>query len=399
MSNIQKFITYGMVINVFFVIYLFRIINNYQLLAILLMFSIFAVHLDQKHKNQYNIQLHWIYFIVALSISTLFSINPGESSKYLFMFFAITYISANIKRYGNYRNILVKLFVNLSIIEVIFVFLQYSFPSFINLINASILPPDIFESAMLLVSVGDNYSGIAGDLPNAMLFSSIVFIFGFLKFLIEKKKFYLLFMILGLISILLNGKRIAILIIAFSSLFIYYTFLKSQQKFSFKNFLPLIIILFLVSIVVLYTDFSQSLVEKNKVLIESGDVTNGREELNQRMFNIFLDNPILGVGPLATTTLTKGEFLGHNIYLMMLSECGILGLATLVYLLLRTLLKTIRTIYRGDNCLYIYMSLFIQIFFIIYGFTGNPIYGPIFLTTYILFAINENRNTYLPSRQ
>ena len=42
MSNIQKFITYGMVINVFFVIYLFRIINNYQLLAILLMFSIFG---------------------------------------------------------------------------------------------------------------------------------------------------------------------------------------------------------------------------------------------------------------------------------------------------------------------------------------------------------------------
>ena len=131
--------------------------------------------------------------------------------------------------------------------------------------------------------------------------------------------------------------------------------------------------------------------EKNTQLAESGDLSNGRADLNNQMLSIFKDHPMFGIGPFCTS-FYAGEYLGHNIYLTTLSENGILGFLCLVVLLFLNLKDTYCRFKDGDTSIYMYISIYIQIFFIIYGLTGNPLYGPQFLITYILFAINENRN-------
>ena len=112
------------------------------------------------------------------------------------------------------------------------------------------------------------------------------------------------------------------------------------------------------------------------------------------MLRIFEGNPILGIGPFCTS-LYAGEFLGHNIYLTTLSENGLIGLICLSVLLLLNIKDSFTRFKSGDHSVYMYVSIYIQIFFILYGFTGNPLYGSQFLITYIIFSINENRNSNL----
>lgn len=291
---------------------------------------------------------------------------------------------------------MLKWFFRLSFLHTIVVLLQYLVPNIINPIIAVTVTGEVAERAIQANILGGVCTGFAGEASFAMLYTSITFFLGFLYYLVENKKTYLIFVILGLVCTFLTAKRIAIAINVLAVITCYVLLINSNRINKKSNLIAVLFLLFVGVAVLNYTNLADMFTQKNEILLESGDITNGRAELNARMIQIFQDHMIFGIGPFCTLEYT-GEYLGHNIYLTTLSESGIIGFVALVVLLLLNFRDTMQRFRAGDDSVYMYVSLYIQLFFIIYGFTGNPLYGTQFLATYILFAINENRNRYIPS--
>ena len=94
----------------------------------------------------------------------------------------------------------------------------------------------------------------------------------------------------------------------------------------------------------------------------------------------------MGIGPLATNRY-YGAFLGHNIYFQTLCEMGIVGFIALCTLLIVGLNRKIQIIQSGRGTEFDLLSAFIQLFFIIYGFFGNPLFSYVFIIPYIMFVV------------
>lgn len=392
MRSCSKLILYGLIALVFIVAFFSRYINYYQAISVLSIPFLFAL------TQGLNVELgkRWYFYFVAITTTGLFGLNLGESTKFIFLFISIAVLSAAAKKEKDYRGIMMKWFFGLSVLHTVVVLLQYFMPNTINPIIAVMVSGEVAERAIQANMLGGVCTGFAGEASFAMLYTSITFFLGFLYYFVENKKIYLIFVIVGLICTLLTAKRIAIAINVLAVVFGYVLLVKSK-RIKQKNSLFSILFLLFVGIAVLsYTNLAEMFTQKNEMLLESGDLSNGRAELNAKMIQIFQDHMILGIGPYCTTQYT-GEYLGHNIYLTTLSECGILGFIALVVLLFLNFKDTLGRFLKGDDSIYMYTSLYIQLFFIIYGFTGNPLYGTQFLATYILFAINENRSRYIPS--
>lgn len=383
---------YGLVFVVFFASFLYRFVNFYHCMILLLVLLCFFLGTG----GSIRVQARWILYIIAVVLSSIVGIDLGESFKYVFLLFSITIVTAAAKTYPDYRMVMMRSFYIFSFFHSMLILTQHIAPTQFAPLIIEFVPSEVAERAILASVNGGVCTGLAGESAFAMLYSSITFYFGFIKYLNEKKRIYILTFVVGLISTLLTGKRIAVAI-NFVAVFVTYIMtMRSRQKSAINDTFIMIFFVVVIGSVMIYTDLGHILLEKNEALAESGDITNGRAELNERMLRIFNDNMLFGIGPFCTTKYS-GEYLGHNIYLTTLSENGLIGFLFFVVILLLNFIDSLRRFKSGDDSTYMYMSIFVQLFFIIYGFTGNPLYGTQFLTTYILFSYNENRNTYIPS--
>ena len=383
MGKCNKIVLFGLIIAVFFLSFLWRYINYYQFFGLLLLPWMFSI--------KGSLSKRWVLYSFTILFAAIVGFNVVESLKWFYMFVLITLYSTAAKETVGYRHIILESFFYCSIFHCFFIMLQYLKPEAAVIFIKILVPPEVAEISSIGAYLNSGVcTGVAGEAAFAMLYSSYVFFYGFIKYVSEKKKIYIPFILLGLVCILLNGKRIAIVINAVTAFVSYYLLIKSSKK-QVSNILTIGIVLAIIIGIVTYTDLGYIIMEKNSELAESGDLTNGRANLNAHMLKIFEDNPIAGIGPFCTS-MYAGEFLGHNIYLTTLSENGIIGFLGLSILLLLNLRDSFKKFRSGDHSIYLYVSIYIQIFFIIYGFTGNPLYGSQFLITYILFSINENRN-------
>lgn len=157
---------------------------------------------------------------------------------------------------------------------------------------------------------------------------------------------------------------------------------------------------------------TQVIIDKIQVLNENKDALNGRDKLWKESIEVFINNPLMGIG-IGAIKEVIGEY-SHNSYIQILAETGIVGAIIYVLAILTSVFITIRKaslILKKENLeqkMSIAMSLFLQGVFIMYSFTGNPLYGQYFLVPYMIAiamsnSINikeeneiENRNNYLP---
>ena len=112
----------------------------------------------------------------------------------------------------------------------------------------------------------------------------------------------------------------------------------------------------------------------------------GREELWEYAIKLFKSSPLIGVGD--QEFVKKFGTLPHNTYLQVLCERGIIGIILFIIPLIYCLFKTIRLCrnnQKSDIIHYLYFSLSIQLFYILYGFTGNTNND---LVGYIMYAIS-----------
>lgn len=200
-------------------------------------------------------------------------------------------------------------------------------------------------------------------------------------------------------AILLTGKRSYILILAVLFL-IGMFFLKSNHKGSkiIRFVVPVGLVLTLILMV-----SPQLLLSITRLMNLGNDVSlSGRTRLWDLAKYLWSLNPINGVGYGVFSTYTannfdyvysnfgvQSTFAAHNIYLQLLAETGLVGLVLFCLFFIRALVVCINLIKKTtavyDRYLLV-VSLFMQLWFLLYGFSGNPLYMPGQFGLY-LFAI------------
>ncbi|MFD1064406.1 O-antigen ligase family protein [Oceanobacillus locisalsi] len=212
----------------------------------------------------------------------------------------------------------------------------------------------------------------------------------------QNKKWNIIIIILLIITLLIAGKR-SVLIWGGISVVITQLLLASGKKKVLKILKYSSIGLILVGITYVFWEFLQSLPILSKVVesiqgIDSGeDVTNGRIVLYQRAWELFLENPIFGIGWGQFVEVTSGllarDLVVHNVYLQLLSETGLIGFIIIIIPIIYGYILTIKC-YKGiKNTTFISVkwktglvfSIYYQTFFLLYCFTENPFYNVVYL--------------------
>ena len=142
------------------------------------------------------------------------------------------------------------------------------------------------------------------------------------------------------------------------------------------------------------------------VELSEDDTGNGRTYLYDLAWHLFYGNPIFGSGwgsyskYVATTSLGAmyrelgfSAMSAHNVYLQLLAETGVVGLLLFVVPALITVTSSMR---RSNYCLesFVYGDSFclwaclgVQVFFLVYCFSGNPLYDPQCYITYFTSCV------------
>ncbi|MDR1136079.1 MAG: polysaccharide pyruvyl transferase family protein [Clostridiales Family XIII bacterium] len=117
--------------------------------------------------------------------------------------------------------------------------------------------------------------------------------------------------------------------------------------------------------------------------------SNGRIGLWTLAWELFLQNPVFGAGWGAYYDLLTYDrhFDVHNVYLQLLCETGIVGFSVFMLFFIRTLVNTYQLLVREDQAVkkqHLSFSFCMQIFFLLYCFTGNPLYEHYTFIPYII---------------
>jgi hypothetical protein len=181
--------------------------------------------------------------------------------------------------------------------------------------------------------------------PNVLAGFLIIYMFLLLRFFTKKEKIILyLCLFISSIVLFLTLSRIAILFWIISSVFlfgisIYKKYKNAKLNMNAKNVI-LFLILFLIFILIFAANVSQRFLSTN--IAEQSIVE--RQELIVRSVDMFINNPIIGVGiNNFYFYLTKKDIIQpvHNIFLFILSQGGIFLAATTILLFTKAIKRTL----------------------------------------------------------
>ena len=168
------------------------------------------------------------------------------------------------------------------------------------------------------------------------------------------------------------------------------------NKFSGKRILNILCVILVLGVILYFFIVNSDLFIKSKLLgrfastivdLENGrDVTSDRSELYKEALSMFRNNKILGIG---LGNFKKSSFFAtdvHNTYIQVLCEEGIVGEILFCVPLVVNLIFSVKE-NRIKQSKLLNLSLFLQLFFIIYGLTGNVMMNEICYVIYF-FAIS-----------
>lgn len=218
-------------------------------------------------------------------------------------------------------------------------------------------------------------------------------------------KYILIFAIL-IISLLFTGKRGTIIfgVLAIISVFLSEVSILKIKKFM-KYSIVFVILVVVISLIIYFIPEIRNGIA-GFLRLDTGktlnDITSGRVDLYTRALDDFRQSPLWGCGwgyykrkySYIYSYVGEGFYMDvHNIYIQLLCETGILGFTAFLIPILLTVFNTKRLLRKNslgviklsdEHKKYLKLSLFLQVFFILYGLTGNPLYDYWVFMIYIL---------------
>lgn len=189
-----------------------------------------------------------------------------------------------------------------------------------------------------------------------------------------------------LVALLLTGKR-AHLIFSVAGIFaVYYISLSDKPHSRWIRIFGVGLVLLIIGTVVFtYVPALGTFINRFIETKESGDVTLGRTQYWLLAFQNFKRHPFIGIGwgqfEKLAMLMFKKEVDAHNVYLQLLCETGIVGFTSFALFAWTSLTTACKEYYTNvksgiETEKYLLFSIAFQVFFLLYGFTGNPLYTP-----------------------
>lgn len=225
---------------------------------------------------------------------------------------------------------------------------------------------------------------------------------------IIKNKYFNLFLVSFFIIGLISAAKRAHIVFGITSIvivLIIFYLLNMHKKYTKKIYL-IIVFTIIISIVLSFMVLKfyskvmifREIIETFTGMFQGVDVSNGRGALYKVTVDYFYESPIIGNGWKFISDITRDGVFGHafhphNIYLQLLSELGIIGFILFMGLVIWNLLNSFKIYQIIKNTKLIsllYICIFYQIFFLLYGFTGNLITDYNYLLMYSFFVLVSN---------
>lgn len=300
--------------------------------------------------------------------------------------------------------LIMSIFISYSKREAIVMFLRLSVFSF-NLLfitnmdlNFKIIKCCRFYSFFVMLSIildkvllGTNSGGLVGDHQFAGMISSISYCIFLVDFYMSKKDreiTNILGVILSFIALLTTGKR-AFTLICLGMLLLSFFIIKTEKKTS--KFVVLTICLFASTLISNYFLPETREVQTRMIQYKTDNSFNGRTSYWTVSLDIFKKNKLfgIGIGNFAVYFDTFYHKFGnlnpssaHNIYLQLLAEVGLFGFLLFIiffiynlYIIIKLLISISKKEISNTIIKYLtYISFVLQVWFLIYGLSGNPLY-------------------------
>lgn len=323
-----------------------------------------------------------VLYIIYIFVSSIILSYNSEGLEYMVFLTVIYIITINLK-YNTYWS---AKFINLvefcTVIHCIFIILHAVFPSAILSLDRSILTNDVYETVQY--ATGNNYySGISAGPASAGLFATILIGIVTSEFITgkEKKEKLVFLFIIGVLALIFSKKRAFVVAVIASILMIILLCEKvknNNKKIVEKLFIFVVLILIVIA--------ALGVMPQTQIIIDrffnNDRMLSGRETMYDDMMKWFNDNKLFGVG-LGQAEAAFG-YGGHNIYLQMLAECGIIGSIIYFIYLLGIYIQNINIVKKYKLIdVRIMFSIFIATTLFLYGLTGNPIYDYSYLVFFM----------------
>lgn len=253
--------------------------------------------------------------------------------------------------------------------------------------------------------VGFNYQ--LSHTANILLVSEGVFLyFGKTIFsaLSQKRWVFNTMSVLFIVSVMLTGKRLFSLMAILLPIIVYIISKKNTGKI-------IILSLFIGCFVYLGVEYfveNASRFENSQLLHrwastvtdakQGEDISSNRTLLADEAIRLFNENPVTGIGVGRYHKRCSLSTDAHNSYLQVLAEQGIVGFLCFIIPLIMCLIKTLNLIKYNCNIEsgnYLKLSLFIQLYYILYSLSGNVFVDPgNFLIYFYAVAIMIHINSF-----
>lgn len=277
-------------------------------------------------------------------------------------------------------DILKKMLVAFSFVNVFITLLFFFFSSFKTLI-AKILPK---------LNMNFVYeSGVLGQTGTNSYVICLAIIYMTTRYLLSNKKRIssIIFLALGILALLLTGKRGPVIWVSVAIAVIDLLQYKTMSK---KNIVKRIVayIITITCIVVFVTIVSNVELVGNSLdrfNVSDNDFSSGRFALYQKAIEIIKSNMLLGIGAGAYNFFGMGA---HNDYLQIFAENGILCTCLYFAFIIGNLVKSIKGyfMFRKETLLYF---IGVQVFFIFNALTGTSFLHYGFYIIYIMVCVSS----------
>ncbi|WP_226643040.1 O-antigen ligase family protein [Mesobacillus subterraneus] len=335
-----------------------------------------------------------ILFVLVLIVPASYSLFPESSINVSFIRSVILIVGFLISLQGNWYEKGLKVILIFSMIHILATFFSYLFPNFFLSFIVPFLPSPVgVETTKFMLD--DMYAGITDQIGRNAFYISVGIATLYSYFVIKTNKlskfhilFLFIFMGISLLTLLLTGKRGHLVANLFSMLFItsVYTKIKGKSILLKLSIVVIIIIAFLYFLTYLFPETAAPFLRF--IERQGGDQTSGRMELYIYALELFIEKPLMGWGVGVFSNLYGMG--NHNIYLQLLSENGLIGFTIFSTIIIFNLFCTTSGLksnyYSGvlEYNKFFLFSLYIQVFFIIYGLTGNPLSDGFILIIYMI---------------
>lgn len=259
------------------------------------------------------------------------------------------------------------------------------------------LLPGLYTSAVIPLlgqwgstALKEFQNGWAPGLSPTYSTNAVYIAFGFITaislFIVERKRKHIFSVIVCISALLLTGKRSQLIASVFSFFLMYYFYNSDKRKTRIFKIIGIALMSVLIfDVASNYIPELSNFINRFHQTAAMGDISLGRNARFVEAWLVFLNNPLFGIGWNGSSyffaSTTAGFINVHNIYIQLLCETGILGAAlyfsffiynfVIAYKLTKIIKK--RSGYQKQKILII-SSFMIQVFFLIYGLTGNSLY-------------------------